>query len=147
MKIYVESSFLVSLYITDANSGSALQAMQASTGEHFINVLGELEVVNAFSLRIFRKEASPMEAKSALANFEADLRAGIFRFQDLSETAFERARELSRQTTAKRGTRTADLLHVAAALELGADSLFSFDQMQRKLARSVGLKLNQSSRP
>jgi predicted nucleic acid-binding protein len=146
LKIYVESSFLVSLYISDVNSGSALQAMQASSGEHFISVLGELEVVNAFSLRIFRKEASPIEAKSALTNFEADLRAGLFQFRDLSETVFERARQLSRQTTAKLGTRTADLLHVAAALELGAGYLFSFDQMQRKLAQTVRLKLNQSAR-
>jgi predicted nucleic acid-binding protein len=55
---------------------------------------------------------------------------------------FERARQLSRQTTAKLGTRTADLLHVAAALELGADYFYSFDRQQRKLAQSVRLKLN-----
>jgi predicted nucleic acid-binding protein len=55
---------------------------------------------------------------------------------------FERARLLSRQTTAKLGTRTADLLHVAAALELGADYLYSFDLQQRKLAQTVRLKLN-----
>jgi predicted nucleic acid-binding protein len=40
------------------------------------------------------------------------------------------------------GTRTADLLHVAAALELGVDYLYSFDQQQRKLARTVRLKMN-----
>ena len=55
---------------------------------------------------------------------------------------FERARQLSQETTAKLGTRTADLLHVAAALELGADFLYSFDQQQRKLAQAVRLKLN-----
>ena len=47
-----------------------------------------------------------------------------------------------RQTTARLGTRTADLLHVAAALELGAECLYSFDQQQRKLARAVGLKVS-----
>jgi hypothetical protein len=31
---------------------------------------------------------------------------------------------------------------VAAALELGVDYLYSFDQQQRKLARTVHLKLN-----
>ncbi len=40
------------------------------------------------------------------------------------------------------GTRTADLLHVAAALELGVDWLYSFDKQQRKLARAVRLKIN-----
>jgi hypothetical protein len=31
---------------------------------------------------------------------------------------------------------------VAAALELGVDCLYSFDQQQRKLAQTVHLKLN-----
>ena len=40
------------------------------------------------------------------------------------------------------GTRTSDLLHVAAALELGVDCLYTFDKQQRKLAQAVRLKLN-----
>jgi predicted nucleic acid-binding protein len=49
---------------------------------------------------------------------------------------------LSRKTSAKLGTRTADLLHVASALDLEAQYLFSFDKRLRKLAQVVGLKLN-----
>ena len=60
----------------------------------------------------------------------------------LPDAAFERAKVLSRQQTPKLGTRTADLLHVAAAVELGAVSLFSFDLQQRKMAQAAGLKLN-----
>ena len=116
--------------------------MEASHGDLFITVLGELEVVNAFGLRVFRIEASPAAATSALANFEKDLRDGSLQLRELSDPIFERARLLSRQTTAKLGTRTADLLHVAAALELGADYLYSFDLQQRKLAQTVRLKLN-----
>ena len=142
MKIYADSSFLVSLYIPDANSASALRTMQASSGDRLVIALCELEVVNAFGLRVFRKQASPVESNSALTNFEKDLREGLFQLRGLPERLFERARQLSQQTTAKLGTRTADLLHVAAALELGADYLYSFDQQQRKLAQSVRLKLN-----
>jgi len=142
LKIYAEPSFLVSLYSPDANSAAAARAMQGSSGDRFVTTLGELEVVNAFGLRVFRKEASPVEAKSALTNFEKDLRDGVFQLRGLLEPVFERARQLSQQTTAKLGTRTADLLHVAAALELGADYLYSFDRKQRKLAQAVRLKLN-----
>jgi predicted nucleic acid-binding protein len=116
--------------------------MQASPGDRFLTTLGELEVVNALELRTFRKEVSPAQAQSALDDFEKHLRDGVFQLRELAETFFERACQLSRQTTAKLGTRTADLLHVAAALELGADYLYSFDRQQRKLARSAGLKLN-----
>jgi predicted nucleic acid-binding protein len=116
--------------------------MQSCTGDCLVTVLGELEVVNAFGLRVFRREASAVEARSALANFEKDLREGIFQLRALPDPVFQRARQLSQQTTAKLGKRTADLLHVAAALELGVDYLYSFDQQQRQLARTVHLKLN-----
>jgi predicted nucleic acid-binding protein len=142
LKIYADTSFIVSLYSLDANSAVAVRAMQTSPGERFLTTLGELEVVNALESRIFRKEVSAAQAKSSLDDFEKHVREGIFQMRGFVDTFFERARQLSRQTTAKLGTRTADLLHVAAALELGADYLYSFDQKQRKLAQTVGLKLN-----
>lgn len=142
MKIYADPSFLVSLYIPDANSSAALRTMQASSGDRFVTALCELEVVNAFGLRVFRKQASLAEANAALTNFEKDLHEGLFQLRGLPERVFERAKQLSQQTTAKLGTRTAHLLHVAAALELGMDCFYSFDQQQRKLAHAVRLKLN-----
>lgn len=142
MKIYADTSFLVSLYSPDTNSAAAARTMQASSGDRIVTTFGELEVVNAMGLRVFRKEVSAAQAQSSLTDFEKDLRAGVFQLRAIPELVFERARQLSRQTTPKLGTRTADLLHVAAALELGVDYLYSFDQQQRKLAQTVRLKLN-----
>jgi len=103
---------------------------------------GELEVVNAMGLRVFRREVSPAQAESALSEFEKDLRDGVFQLRGLTDPILERAQQLSRQTAGKLGTRTADLLHVAAALELGVDCIYSFDLHQRKLAQTLRLKLN-----
>lgn len=147
MKIYADSSFLVSLYSADSNSAAASSTMEASSGECLVTTLGELEVVNAFGLRVFRKEVSAAQARESLLDFEKDLRDGSLQLRGLSDAILEQAGQLSRQTTAKLGTRTAELLHVAAALELGADYLYSFDRQQRKLARSVGLKQNEGGRP
>ena len=116
--------------------------MQASEGDHLVTAFGRLEVVNAFALQVFRKEASATQTQSSLDDFEKDLRSGVLQLRPLPEQALDRARELSRQTTAMLGTRTADLLHVAAALEMGAEFLYSFDKQQRKLARAVHLKVN-----
>jgi hypothetical protein len=132
----------VSLYSPDANSVAAVRIMQASKGDRFVSTFGELEVVNAIGLRIFRKEVSAAQARSSLDDFEKDTRAGVFQLRPLTEQIFERAHQLSRQTTPRLGTRTADLLQVAAALELSADYLYTFDQQQRKLAQTVRLKLN-----
>ena len=37
------------------------------------------------------------------------------------------------------GCRSADLFHVAAAAELGADLFLSFDERQMKMAKAAGL--------
>jgi predicted nucleic acid-binding protein len=142
LKIYADTSFLVSLYSRDANSRIAIRKLRTSAGERIVTSLGELEVVNAIESRVFREEISTAQAQSSLADFEKHLRDGVFRLRGLSDMFFERAKRLSRQTTARLGTRTADLLHVAAALELGVDYFYSFDKQQRKLAQSVRLKMN-----
>lgn len=142
MNIYVDTSFLVSLYSADANSAAVVRTLHAGAGVLLISTFAELEVVNALGLRVFRKEVSPSQAQSSLNNFEQDLRAGVFQLKPLPENVFARAHQLSRQTTPRLGTRTADLLHVAAALELGSDGFYSFDRQQRKLAQAVKLKLN-----
>jgi predicted nucleic acid-binding protein len=142
LKIYADSSFLVSLYSADTNWAAAARTMAVFRGECLITTLGEFEAVNIFGLRVFRREVSVAQAHSSLMDFEKDLRDGIPQLRGLPERAFERARQLSQQTTAKIGIRTADVLHVAAALELGADHLYSFDRTQRKLAQTVHLKLN-----
>lgn len=142
MRVYVDTSFLISLYSPDANSTTAAHIMQASKNVHVVSTLTELETANALQLRVFRKEISPAEAKSSLRDFEQDLRQGVFQFFRLQEEAFQRALQISCQTTRRLGTRTADLLHVAAALELKADCLYSFDRQQRKLAHALKLKVN-----
>jgi predicted nucleic acid-binding protein len=142
LRTYLDTSFLMSLYSPDVNSAAAAKAMRRLSGEAVVSTLAELELLNALQLRIFRKEISAGESQASWKLFEADLQSGIYRLAQLNERIFESARRLCQQTTARLGTRTADILHVAAALELGADHLYSFDQQQRRLARSSGLKLS-----
>ncbi|HXM67373.1 MAG TPA: type II toxin-antitoxin system VapC family toxin [Candidatus Acidoferrum sp.] len=142
MKVYADPSFVVSLYSPDANSISAARTMQASSGDRLLTTFGELEIINAMGLRVFRNEISLAQSRSSLGAFEIDLCDGVFLVRNLADSILERARQLSLQTTAKLGTRSADLLHVAAAIELGADCIFTFDQHHRKLAQTLRLKLN-----
>ena len=68
-----------------------------------------------------------------------DLQDGVFQLRALTDAILARAQKLSRETTAKLRARTADLVHVAAALELSVDCLYSFDLHQRKLGQSLCL--------
>jgi predicted nucleic acid-binding protein len=138
---YLDASFLVSLYTVDVNSPVAARIIEDSKGIRIVSTLAELEALNALKLRVFRKEITVAQADLSAQAFENNLREGVFRLQPLTEQTFERARQLSRQNTARLGTRTADILHIAAALTIGADYLYTFDEQQRKLAKAAGLKL------
>jgi len=75
---YADTSFLVSLYVPDANSAAAARQMQGSSLPVLITPLSELELMNAVQLRLFRKEVRPIEARAANAAFRADLHEGVF---------------------------------------------------------------------
>jgi len=139
---YLDSSFLVSLYSPDANTVASVRCFQTATGSLLITTLTELEVLNAFELRVFRKEDLPANARLSIAHFEMDLRMGALLLRSLPENVFFRAKRLSRETTTQIGTRAADLLHVATSLELGVEDFYSFDRRRRRLAEAVNLKLN-----
>ena len=142
MKAYLDTSFLVSLYSLDANSRPAARTVSRRSLEYLITPLTELEMANALELRVHRKEISRLEANASWEAFARDSGEGIWTIRPLTDQMFARALKLSQQTTARLGTRSADLLHVAAALELGCVMLCSFDRRQRALAHDVGLKLN-----
>lgn len=141
MSAYADTSFLVSLYTLDVDSPPAARLMRHAKLPVTITPLGELELANAFQLRVFRKELTAAEARASAALFRQDTENGIFEMKPLSPTAFERAKHLVRKRTAVLGTRTLDLLHVASALVLQADVFYSFDQHQLKLAKAEGLTL------
>ena len=142
MKAYLDTSFLISLYTVDVNSPAAIHIMEGSKAIHIVSTLGELEAINALELRVFRKEITVGQSRVAAQRLEKAIGDGVFHLQPLTEQAFEKATQLSRRYTARLGTRAADVLHVAAALDLQATVLYSFDRQQRELARAVGLKLN-----
>jgi predicted nucleic acid-binding protein len=142
LRVYADSSFLVSLYSTDANSAHAAAQMTRLRGEVVLTALAELELTNAFQLHVFRKEATETEISRAQAKFEEHVRDGVFTLLPLSLTVYENARQIARKRTAYLGCRTLDILHVVSALLLQADRFWTFDQRQASLARAEGLRLS-----
>lgn len=104
-----------------------------------ITPLGELELLNAMSLRLFRKELELAAIEGAYALFETDLIEGVVRRVPLPADAYEQAARIARRHTSSIGTRTLDVLHVASALTLNARTFYTFDRRQRVLAKREGL--------
>ena len=101
----------------------------------------QYELPNAVRLSVFRGLRTATAGETILAAFEADLANGYFALPtcNLASVLIE-ARRLSASHTITGGHRAFDILHVAAALHLGAGEFLTFDTNQRKLATAVGLK-------
>lgn len=130
------------MYAFDVHSTKAGRIIQVTEEDFWLTTFVELEFVNALGLSLFRKESSESQVQASLGAFDQDVRTGICQLKPLPDRVFVRARQLSLQTTPQLGTRASELLHVAAALELGADTLYTFDRQQAKLAQAMKLKTN-----
>ena len=137
----VDPSFLVSLYILDANSAKASAKMKSAALPLLLSDIGKIEILNAVGLRLFRKELRPAEAKEAYRLFRQDAEAGVVQILPLPAAAYERAEQIARTDTPVLGTRTLDVLHIAVALVLGAGAFYTFDKKQAALASASGLRL------
>lgn len=137
---YLETSFLVSLYTPDANSLSAAAYIVKAGGPFPLTPFGETELTNAIELRVFRHEVTAGQAKNALANLASHIAGGTFFAAPMPAAVYDMAQRLSRKHTATLGTRTLDILHVASALALEAESFYTFDRRQAQLVRVAGMK-------
>jgi predicted nucleic acid-binding protein len=145
--IYLDASIVFSLYRPDQNSASAASLIAAARAPLILSSFCEFEVINAFSLSVFRKEISEQEALGTRRKLEMNIESGAYLVRPLPESAFTRARSLAEKITPSIGVRAADLLHIAAAIELGAKSLYTFDQKQHKSAQAAGLSVNKLPKP
>jgi predicted nucleic acid-binding protein len=139
LSAYADTSFLVSLYILDANSALAAAQMKHARLPILLTPLGELELANALYLRLFRKELAASKVKAAHSLFTNDTQDGIFQTIPLMPAAWERAKRIARKQTPRLGTRSLDIIHVASALALQAKTFYTFDRNQGKLAEAEGL--------
>jgi predicted nucleic acid-binding protein len=142
MSDYADSSFLVSCYVVDVNTPRAKTHLSTTGTPLVFTALHALEVRNAFKLGVFRGLLTGSEAAAAWANVAQDLRSGrLVKTVVKWPIAFRLAARLSERHSMTTGTRSLDVLHVAAAKALRASRFVSFDTRQRALAAAVGLKI------
>jgi predicted nucleic acid-binding protein len=141
LNVYADTSFLVSLYVLDTNSALAAARMRRVALPILNTPFGELELTNAISLRVFRRELNLAEARAAYTLFQRDVEGGVVQIRSIPNAAFERAKQIARRGTPRLGTRSLDVLHVALALLCKAQAFYTFDERQAKLAAAEGLAI------
>ncbi|MCP5531694.1 MAG: type II toxin-antitoxin system VapC family toxin [Akkermansiaceae bacterium] len=142
MSGYADTGFLCSLYAPDAHSGRAISSMKRHSAALEFTWIHQLEFRNALRLRVFRREITTSQRDASLNLLLADLAAGILTHASPSlPDVMTEAERLSATHSEKLGTRSLDILHVAAALVLGSTVFFTFDKRQAKLGKAAGLKV------
>jgi predicted nucleic acid-binding protein len=143
MRAYADTGSVVTLYKEESASAVAVALMAKQTAAVQLSQLGELEFRNALHLAVFRGELSVTDAALKKRLLQEDVANGIFTILPVpASTLFPKAAELADRHSAGLGTRSLDLMHVAAALLLNAETFLSFDECQRKAAKAEGLKIN-----
>jgi predicted nucleic acid-binding protein len=147
LNAFPDTSFLCSIYREQAFSREADRLFEAAAKPLAVSTLLLFEFRQSVRLQIFlhandkKKGFGKAEGEAMLRDLRADLASGVLAVVPMDWTEVHNLAEiLSTKHTESGGHRFADLLHVATALQLGADQFLTFDTNQRKIARAEGMK-------
>ena len=142
MSSYADTSFLVSLYGRDANSGAAITLVSARRPVFMVTPFGEAEFTSiVFAVCGRPRGWTVTEAKAIEQDLARDLQAGVWQSEDWQAETWARAQELARRHAPTLSCRALDTIHVASALLLEADDFYTFDRDQAKLGRVAGMRV------
>ncbi len=136
--IYVDTSVVVAL-LTREPVTDTVTAWFSAAAEPLVSAdWCAVEFASAVAIKQRSGQLRPAHAKAAHAAFE-ELTAGGLRLLPVSREAFQRAAVLTQPY--KGGLRAGDALHLAVAMEAGAESLAGLDKTMNAGARRLGLRL------
>ena len=140
LSVYFDSSIITKWYLPEADSAAALRIRARHEPPAILTHLHRVELTTAWHLKVFRRELRLETVVHALADLERDVDTGVWEppAYDLGDV-HARAEQLARRHAAVFGTRSLDILHVAAALALEATRFVTSDQRQASLAKAARL--------
>jgi len=140
--LYVDTGVLTKWYLPEADSAEALALRGRFSPPAFLTSLHRLELANAWQLKIFRDELAADAVALAREDLATDIRAGLWHAPvEPLAGIYSRAESLAERHSARLGTRSMDILHVAAAEHLECSHFITGDRCQARLAEAIGLPL------
>jgi predicted nucleic acid-binding protein len=144
--IYWDTSVIIKLYIKEHQSDSVVKQAKAFDQSIPLTSLHELEITNALQLKKFRNELTDSELERIQSLMRSHEEINVYYRPILDWTSvFQTAMSLSKQYTGTIGSRSLDILHTSAACVLKANSFYTNDGRQSKLAKLAGLKIERIS--
>ena len=139
--IYLDTSALIKLYFHEAGSEQVQELLMSQDDSLPVWELQEMELSNAFRLKVFWKDITEEDADQQWSLFQRRKAQGQYFFPELDRVALLAEFHALSRHTQDIGCRSLDILHVACAAQLSAEIFLSFDQRQCTLAKKVGLNL------
>ena len=142
LSAYFNSGIITKWHLPEPDSAAALRFRARFKPPAVLTHLHRVEIVTAWHLKVFRREIDLATVVHALGDLEADIESGVWEAPryDLADVHAQ-AETLARRHAAISGTRTLDILHVAAAASLGARHFVTGDRRQAALAKAAGLEV------
>ncbi len=141
MKAFADSSFLISAFVRDSFNARVWRWWKRnSLASVIVTPLVLFESENSIRGFPVAGKCTAADAKSALEGIKRGMMEGLFVCQNLqTRRLLPQATRLSQHHTTSATYGAMDVLHVAATMELGADTFLSFDERQSQLAKAEGL--------
>jgi len=134
--IYIDTSLVVSLHVTEVRSYSAVSWFERRAGDVFlISDWTDVEVASALSRKV-RSGKITEEQRQRATDAYAVMRDGLFQRLTIAPGNYQRAVEMLREPST--GLRAGDALHLAIAEAHGA-SVASLDATLMNAANHFGL--------
>jgi len=143
---FPETSFLCALYRKQEQTPRAIDLRESIPDPLPVSALVLFEFRQSVRLQVRLHRNDPKlgfgsrEGQAMLRDLQNDLSSGVSEVLPADWAGvFSLAELLSAKHTENGGHRFADILHVATALQLGAETFLTFDTNQRSLAEAEGL--------
>ncbi len=138
----MDSSALVKLYAPETDTLAVVDYVRSLKESLPFSHLHEIEIKNALRLKAFRRDVPLRTINRSIRLVESDMDSSILRRAELDwPEVFRRAADLSEKFSARWGSRSLDLLHVASCLLLECRHFLTFDDRQAAIAKKAKLRL------
>lgn len=137
--IYLDSSYLIKLYIRECGSEAVERWLGTQTGRVVCCWHGRLEIISALKRHQRERKITEAELKSVVHMLEAEEKGGLIRWLEIHPMLMASACERMLKLSPAVFLRAADALHLACAADAGLKEIYSHDRHLIAAAPHFGL--------
>ncbi|MFA6287280.1 MAG: type II toxin-antitoxin system VapC family toxin [Opitutaceae bacterium] len=138
--IYLDSSYLVKLYVREHGSEALESWLSGQSGQVVCCLHGRLEIIAALKRQQRELRLDESAVRSVAKRLEKEEKTGVIRWLPINPLLMESACTQMQKIAPSVFLRAADALHLACAADAGLKGIYSHDRHLLTAAPHFGLK-------